>query len=208
MRPDVLLWTLVGFAVGAIPFAVLLARWFAGVDIVAASATQFGDGNPGGVNAWRAGGWRIGAPAIALEFLKGAIPVGAARYVGGVDGWALAPVALAPIVGHAFTPFLRGRGGKALAVTFGVWCGLTLYEAPLVLGLGMTIFYLLFTPDAWAAMLAMLGLGAYLLIRDAGAVLFVIWLGNLVILVWKHRRALREPLRLAPRLMKLLGQAR
>lgn len=196
------IWVLIGFISGAIPFSALLARRFAQQDI-----RRVGDGNPGAANAWRAGGWRVGVLALVLDFLKGALPVGIPLFLVGVDGWALVPVALAPVVGHAFSPFLRGRGGKAIAVTFGIWCGLTLYEAPSVLGVCMILSYLTQTVDAWGAILAMLGLGAYLLVRQAGAALLVIWSGNLAILIWKHRRALREPIRLNRRLLKLLGQA-
>lgn len=197
-----LLWILFAFLSGAIPFSAILTRRFARTDI-----RQIGDGNPGAANAWRAGGTRVGILAVVLDFLKGALPVAAARYLGGVKGWELIPLALAPILGHAFSPFLRGRGGKAIAVTFGIWCGLTLYEAPLVLGLLMILFYFVQKVDAWGAILAMLGLGAYLIVRQADAVLLVVWLGNFVLLVWKHRHALRQPLQLSPRLLKLLDQA-
>ena len=202
MGTNTLIWAFIGFVSGAIPFSVLLARRFAQQDI-----RRVGDGNPGAANAWRAGGWRVGVLALVLDFLKGALPVGLARFLVGVDGWALVPVGLAPVVGHAFSPFLRGRGGKAIATTFGIWCGLTLYEAPSVLGVCMILSYFAQTVDAWGAILAMLGLGVYLLARQAGAVLLVIWSGNLAILVWKHRRALREPIRLSPWLLKLLRQA-
>jgi hypothetical protein len=83
---------------------------------------------------------------------------------------------------------------------------LTLYEAPLVLGLLMILFYFAQTVDAWGAILAMLGLGVYLVARGADTVLLTIWLGNLLILVRKHRRELREPVRLSPRVLKLLRQ--
>lgn len=196
-----LFWTAAGFLCGAVPFSVLLARLTTGADI-----RRVGDGNPGAANAWRAGGWRVGAPALLLDFLKGALPVGAARYLGGVDGWELVPIALAPVFGHAFSPFLKGHGGKALAVTFGIWCGLTCYEAPLVLGLFMVLFYSAQTADAWGAVLAMLALGAYLVTRQADSVLLAVWLGNLAVLIWKHRRALCQPIRLRPRVLRLFSQ--
>lgn len=199
MNMSTWIWAWVGFLCGAIPFSVLLARRFAHIELA-----QIGDGNPGAANAWRAGGWRIGVPAMGLDFLKGALPVVLARYGGEINDGALVPVALAPVVGHAFSPFLRGRGGKALAVTFGIWCGLTLYEAPLVLGLGMTLFYFAQTVDAWGAILGMLGLGLYLLWRQAEIYLLLVWLGNLALLLWKHRLALRQPMRLNPRLARFL----
>lgn len=197
----IVVWTLVGFVAGAIPFSALLTRRFARAEI-----SGIGDGNPGAANAWRAGGWRVGTLALALDFLKGALPVILARAVGGVNGWALVPVALAPVIGHAFSPFLRGRGGKALSVTFGIWCGLTLYEAPLMLGSFMLLFLLLQTVDAWSVILGMLGLGAYLVARQAESFLLAVWLGNLIILVWKHRRALRQPMHFSPHTLKLFGQ--
>jgi glycerol-3-phosphate acyltransferase PlsY len=196
----ILICIFLAFLSGSIPFSVLLARYMVGADL-----GQIGDGNPGAANAWRAGGTRVGMLAVVLDFLKGALPVAATRYLGGVNSWELVPVALAPVLGHAFSPFLGGRGGKALAVTFGIWCGLTLYEAPLVLGLCMILFYFAQTVDAWAAILAILGLGVYLVIRQADAVLLTIWLGNFVILVWKHRHALHEPLRLNPRRIPRFG---
>ncbi|WP_217598088.1 glycerol-3-phosphate acyltransferase, partial [Cohnella sp. GbtcB17] len=36
---------------------------------------------------------------------------------------------LLPVLGHAFSPFLRGRGGIAIATTFGVWCALSFVGA-------------------------------------------------------------------------------
>lgn len=196
-----LFWIMLGFFCGAISFSALLAQRFVGADL-----SRVGDGNPGAANAWRAGGWRVGAFALVLDFLKGALPVGVARLAFGMNGFELAPIGLAPVLGHAFSPFLRGRGGKALAVTFGSWCGLTLYEAPLVLGFFMVLLYFAQSVDAWGAILAMLGLGAYLLTRQAESFLLAIWLGNFIILLWKHRAALRQPIRLSPRLLKLLGQ--
>ncbi len=196
-----LLWTILGFVTGSIPFSALLTRRFVGTDIA-----RVGDGNPGAANAWRVGGWRVGAPAVVLDFLKGALPVGIANYLVGITSWNLIPIALAPVLGHTFSPFLRGRGGKAIAVTFGVWCGLTLYEVPVVLGLCMIFFYFVQTVDAWGVILAMFGLVGYLVVRQADASLLAIWLCNFLILVWKHLPALRQPIRLRPRLLKLLGQ--
>ena len=146
-----LLWTVVGFLLGAMPFSYWLGRLILHTDI-----RNYGDGNPGAVNAWRAGGWRVGLPAMLLDYLKAAIPTGMAHLVFLVSGWGLLPVALAPVLGHAFSPFLGFRGGKALATTFGVWTGLTLWEGPTLLGACLGLFYLLQKEDAWATILGML----------------------------------------------------
>lgn len=187
MQPIQLLsWSMLGFGLGAIPFSVMLPIWVAGND-----PRRYGDGNPGAFNAWRAAGWRVGVLAILLDFTKGALPVGLAVHVFGASGPAAIPVALAPIAGHAFSPLLRFRGGKALAVTFGSWAGLTLGEAALVLGLLFTVCYLAVRPEAWAVISGLIGLLLYLLIRQASAILVAVWAGNLALLIWTHRSQLQ-----------------
>lgn len=196
----VALWTAAGLFLGSIPFSVLLGRCFAQADI-----REYGDHNPGAFNAGRAAGWRVGLAAVLLDGLKGCVPVGTAGVWCGVSGWGILPVALAPILGHAFSPFLRFRGGKAVAVTFGVWTGLTLGEAPLALGVFLGLFTAVQCSDAWTVVLAMLGLLAHLLLRGAGGPVLAVWVGNLAILAWKQGAGLREPIRPRPWLVRLVS---
>lgn len=199
----VLLWTAIAFLAGSLPFSVWLPRL-----VLRADVRHFGDGNPGGANAWRAGGWRVGLPALLLDYLKGAVPVSLAHYVVGLTGWMLVPVALAPILGHAFSPFLSFRGGKALAVTFGVWTGLILGAGPLILGLFFALFYLVQSNDGWAAMLGTVAFLGFLLVQGVGLPLLFTWGGNTLVLAWKHRRELRQPVRPRPWVGKLFGRLR
>jgi glycerol-3-phosphate acyltransferase PlsY len=196
---DTLIWLAAGLLLGAMPFSFWLGRLLLQTDI-----RRYGDGNPGAANAWQAGGWQVGLPALLLDYLKGLIPVGLAYFIFGVSGWGLVAVALGPILGHAFSPFLRGQGGKALAVTFGVWTGLTLGEGPLILGLFMGLFLLVQREDAWAVILGMAGFLVYLLLRQADPFILLIWLGNMLILIWKHRQNLRQGIRLRPRTLNWL----
>jgi glycerol-3-phosphate acyltransferase PlsY len=199
----VLVWTGVAFLLGSIPFSYLLGRLAIHTDI-----RHYGDGNPGAINAWRAGGWRVGIPALLLDFLKAALPIGAARVLLGISDWGLVPVAIAPVAGHAFSPFLRLQGGKALAATFGTWTALTLAEGPTALGGTLGFCYLLQTSDAWAVVLGMLGFLGFLLLRGANPEILIIWGGHFLLLSWKHRRELRERPRPRPFLKRLLGRQR
>jgi glycerol-3-phosphate acyltransferase PlsY len=193
------LWTGVGFLLGAMPFSYWLGRLFLHADIRA-----YGDGNPGAANAWRAGKWQVGLPALLLDYLKGAVPVILAQGQADVSGWALLPVALAPVLGHAFSPFLRFKGGKAVAATFGIWTGLTLWEGPVALGLSLGFFHRFQVIDAWTVMMGMSGLFGYLLLRGMASYLLVIWAGNMLILVWKHRAELHQRPQLRPWVRHLL----
>ena len=197
----VVFWTAAGFALGSVPFSYWLGRLALRRDI-----RQYGDGNPGAANAWRAGTWRLGVPAVLLDYLKGVLPVVLAHHGSGLTGWDLVPVALAPVLGHAFSPFLNLRGGKAVAATFGVWTGLTLWEGPTVLGLSVGLFRGLQMVDGWTVMLGMAAMLCYLLWRQVTPPLLAVWCGNMGILAWKHREELRKPPRLRPWLLRLLGR--
>ncbi len=190
---DTLFWMAVGFLSGSIPFSVWLGRLLLRADI-----RRYGDGNPGAANAWRAGGWPMGLLVGLLDYLKGGVPVGLAHFRWGIGGPDLATIALCPVLGHAFSPFLRFRGGKAIAVTFGIWTGLTLGEVPIILGALLGIGFLTLATDAYSVMLSMVGVLAHLLLRGHPPLLIAVWIGNILVLVWKHRADLRQKPRLRP----------
>ena len=103
----------VNFLLGSVPWAVMVGRVLRGVDI-----TIYGDHNPGTYNALRAGGLRLAAPAMILEFAKGFVAGQLAKGMLAANpataSWVWAVAVAAPVAGHGFTPFLRFRGGKAL----------------------------------------------------------------------------------------------
>jgi len=184
---NILLWSLFGFFMGSIPFSLIIGKLVAGRDI-----RTVGDGNPGGANAIKAGGLKAGIPAILLDIAKGFIPVYLAQRAG-LTAWSLVPVALAPVLGHAFSPFLHFRGGKALAATGGVWVALIgLWAFPLYATLALPLT-LLQTEDAWSACSGMLALLGYaFFFGDPWLVTFAAL--NASVIFWTHRRELtRRP---------------
>lgn len=82
-----------------------------------------GSHNPGATNVLRLGGRKLGALTLLLDALKGAVPVLVARQVH-MDYAAAA--ALGAFLGHLFPVWLGFRGGKGVAVAFGVAFGLSL----------------------------------------------------------------------------------
>ncbi len=190
----IVLFSLLGLALGSLPFSVWVGRIAARDDI-----RRHGDGNPGATNAWRAGGWRIGLLALVLDVAKGAAPVALARAVGGLWGWGLLPVAMAPLLGHAFSPWLGFRGGKAVASTFGVWSALTYWEVPTVLGLSFALVRTAQAVDAWTVVLSFPIAAAYLVLRRSEPWFLAALGANLALLVWTHRRELCVPPRWRPR---------
>ena len=176
-------WVLIGFLCGMLPFSSWVARVALHTDL-----RTVGDGNPGATNVWKAGGRTWAVLAVLLDGFKAAIPVGLAYSMDHVRGWELVIVALAPLLGHVFSPLLRFRGGKGLASTFGVWLGLTLWLGPVVFGLSLFITRKLLRSDRAAVVAGLLVLAAILWILERDFVLLTICLLNAALLGWSYAR--------------------
>ena len=195
---EMLLWVAIGFLAGALPFSVWIGRVALQQDI-----TQYGDANPGATNVLRAGGRGWAALALLLDTLKATLPIALAYYAVGIVDWRLAPIALAPAYGHAFSPFLRFHGGKAMATTLGMWIALTLWSVPTIGGFSLLAFSLLVGANGWAVLFANLVILAYLLItphaldflqlQPATPILLAVWAGNVALLLYRHRADLATP---------------
>lgn len=81
------------------------------------------DGNPGAFNVYKHFGIALGTLCLALDVLKGAIPVFLASLFMPHDTILFSLVMAAPVLGHALGIFNRFRGGKCIAVSFGVTAG-------------------------------------------------------------------------------------
>lgn len=144
-------WPLVGcfvaaFVVGSLPFGVWVAKRY-GIDI-----TKEGSGNPGATNVWRSCGWKPGLLVFLLDVLKGIAPVIAVRFV--VQDqliWFL--VGLAAVAGHSLSPFLGFKGGKGVSTTLGAVLG----SAPLVAGLGFSLFLIILAITRYVSLSSILG---------------------------------------------------
>ena len=120
-----------GYLSGSILYSYLIPRWFCHLDITKLSD----DGNPGAANAVKCAGWRVGLVCVVLDILKGFFPVFIAMHHLDFTSWWFTPVISAPVFGHAFSPFWKGKGGKLslfpLACCWGffpgtMWCSLWL----------------------------------------------------------------------------------
>lgn len=186
---EVILWIGLSFLSGALPFAVWLGR-LKGKDVRAV-----GDQNPGAINAFRAGGKWIGLAVLLLDISKAAAPIGLAYYEFGWRGAKMIPIAIAPMLGHAYSPFLGFKGGKAIATALGVWIGLTLWKVPFVAVPSLTLFYLWLRNSGWSLLFTLGVVGIYLGLFLPDRVFFTVLVLQTALLMWKHRQDLRQPLR-------------
>lgn len=194
------LWVSFAFLSGAIPFSLIIGQLALNTDI-----RTHGDHNPGATNVLRAGGWQLGGLALLLDMTKGALPVGLAWYLGQLHGWPLSLVALAPILGHAYSPFLGFKGGKAIATTSGIWIGMLLLEGLVVPIALLLLCYALIEKDGWAVTLTMLAFGCYLLLTGKSLPILGLWAANFLLILWKHRADLGQYPTVRNWLRKIIG---
>lgn len=140
-----MLWILSGiigsYLIGSIPTGYIFGRALKGIDI-----RNHGSGNIGATNALRVLGKRTGICVLALDILKGFLPV---MIFGAIimektafsAEQSLLPLALAAICGHIWTVFLNFNGGKGIATTLGALIGLA-FKIP---GLNNVLALLLLT---------------------------------------------------------------
>lgn len=135
-----------GYFLGAIPFAVLIARRF-GVDIF-----KEGSGNPGATNVKRvlaakfgAQGKRAGNICFLLDAIKGYVAAGWPQWFlqdqPHMMDFAVTGL-LAAILGHSFSVFIKFRGGKGVATTIGGLLALTPYTILCGVAVWVGVFYL------------------------------------------------------------------
>jgi glycerol-3-phosphate acyltransferase PlsY len=111
MNPAVAL--LVGYLLGSVDFAVLVAR-SRGVDIY-----RVGSGNPGAANVARTLGRRYAALVMVGDAAKGVVAAALGEWIGRGEVWAYA-AGFAAVVGHCYPLWHRFRGGKGVATAVGV----------------------------------------------------------------------------------------
>jgi glycerol-3-phosphate acyltransferase PlsY len=177
------------YLVGSLSFAVIVSRAMGLAD-----PRSYGSGNPGATNVLRSGNRAAALLTLALDALKGYVPVAAAVLMAERFGWGDATVALvglAAFVGHLWPVFFRFHGGKGVATAAGV-----LFAFNWQLGLftlvswGLIAFFFRYASLA-SLVAAVFAPFFQLLIWGADAFLVAI-LVMCALLVWRHQGNIRK----------------
>ena len=115
--PQLLLWALIGYGLGSIPFGMVVARVMR-----LGNLRDIGSGNIGATNVLRTGSKAAAALTLLLDGAKGVVAVLLARAFAAEGAVQIA--ALAVLLGHCFPVWLGFRGGKGMATFLGVWLAL------------------------------------------------------------------------------------
>lgn len=179
-----LLAAVASYFLGAIPTAAWLAR-ARGIDI-----RSVGSGNSGATNAMRALGKGPALGVAIFDIVKGALAVGLASWL--LPGSVWIPICgLLVVIGHNFSVFLGGKGGKGVATSFGTL--VVLLPSVALFAILVAVFMMWLTRFVSAG--SILGGAVAILmpwwLRWAGAE-FPVWHGVAcgllgALLIWQHR---------------------
>ena len=172
------LWAVAGYALGSIPFGMVLAK-----ALNLGNLREIGSGNIGATNVLRTGHKGAAAATLLLDGAKGAVAVLLARALAGEDAAQLA--GLAAFLGHCYPVWLGFRGGKGVATFLGLMLALAW-----PVGLACCL--------SWLAGAALTRISSFAAIRAAAlSTIWALLLGHgpisalamilTVIVFWRHR---------------------
>jgi acyl phosphate:glycerol-3-phosphate acyltransferase len=181
-----LLAVVLAYLIGSLSFAVIVSHVMGLAD-----PRSYGSGNPGATNVLRSGSRKAAILTLALDALKGYLPVLAVLVFGprlglgdNVEGTAAA-VGLAAFLGHLWPVFFRFQGGKGVATAAGVLMAFNPLLGAATLASWLLIAFF-FRYSSLASIVAAVFAPFYqLLIWDAGWTAAAIAVMSLL-LVWKH----------------------
>jgi len=112
---------IVAYLLGGVPFGLIFARIFGGVDI-----QKEGSGSIGATNVLRVLkqtnpkiAKKVAVLTVVFDALKGMLPILIAKFLG-ISPSVLWAMAVLSVIGHCYSPFLKFEGGKGIATGAGV----------------------------------------------------------------------------------------
>lgn len=136
----IIITIVISFLFGSIPTGYLITKKICGIDI-----RTKGSGNIGSTNVKRIVGTKISIVTQTIDVLKGVMPVLLGIYLSGIiklpvsTNTYLSVIAIATILGHDYTPFLKFKGGKGVNTTLGVF----IFIAPIPTLTALTVYFIL-----------------------------------------------------------------
>lgn len=174
-----ILFLILTYIIGSIPFAYIVAKVFKGIDI-----RKVGSGNPGATNVYRVSK-PLGLLAFLCDTLKGFVPVFIAAKMSPSSDLFVIAVIFAVILGHMFTIFLNFKGGKGVATG----CGAFLAINPLATLTCLLVFAIVLAISRYVSLssiCAAVMLPVSLFIFSAPNIILVFSMAIAIIVIIKH----------------------
>ena len=178
-------WMFVSYFIGSLPTGYLVARIFRGVDI-----RTVGSGSIGATNVRRLMGQGWAVFVTLVDMLKGALALLLTVESASSDPWLLSLSALAAVLGHNYPVWLRFRGGKGVATTYGTMFFIWPYNSFAIVLMSGALWYAVMTSTRYvslASMVSLLALPAFFWMLDAPLPFILLALLLALLAIFRHR---------------------
>lgn len=173
------------YLIGSVPFAIVASRLFGLAD-----PRKYGSGNPGATNVLRSGNKWAALVTLVGDCAKGWFAVWLALMLG-FGPVAAALAGLAAFLGHVFSLFLGGKGGKGVATALGVLAGIHggLALVALLVWAGVA-FATRYSSAAALAAAAVTPVAGLVLVGHPAVVAILIVIA--AVLIWRHAENIKR----------------
>jgi glycerol-3-phosphate acyltransferase PlsY len=144
---------IVSYFIGSVPTGYLTVRLLRGADI-----RTVGSGSTGATNVRRVLGKKWAVFVTVVDMLKGAFALLSTAAAQGVAPWLLALSGFAAVMGHNYPVWLKFRGGKGVATTYGVMFFLWPYESFAMTLLSGAVWYAAMTSTRYVSLASLISL--------------------------------------------------
>ena len=178
-------WMFVSYLIGFLSTGYLVARIFRGVDI-----RTVGSGSIGATNVRRLMGQGWAVFVTLVDMLKGALALLLTVESASSDPWLLSLSALAAVLGHNYPVWLRFRGGKGVATTYGTMFFIWPYNSFAIVLMSGALWYAVMTSTRYvslASMVSLLALPAFFWMLDAPLPFILLALLLALLAMFRHR---------------------
>ena len=178
---DYLIFIVISYLLGSIPFGLLLTKLFLKKDI-----RKIGSGNIGATNVLRSGNKLIGYITLLLDIFKAIIPVLFIKF--NYPDFVYIS-ALSVFLGHVFPIWLKFKGGKGVATYVGILFSLNLIYG-LVFGITWILIFLIYRYSSLSSLIGSLSITIYLLFTNENEIIFF---GIMFVLIfYTHRENIKR----------------
>jgi glycerol-3-phosphate acyltransferase PlsY len=172
----------VAYLVGGIPFGLIVVKLKSGSDV-----RESGSGNIGATNVLRTSGRGAGILTLLLDAAKGLFAVWLADTLTHGDILWMSFAALAVLLGHVFSPYLKFTGGKGVASFLGAFGYLT--PAPVLIVTLIFILVVVMTRHLSLGSIsgaALFPFACFIILHPEWPVL-VAAVGAALLILWRHK---------------------
>lgn len=184
-----ILFIFLAYLAGSIPSGVWYSKYVHKIDV-----RELGSGNSGGTNIGRNFGAVAAILVIAVDVLKGWLPILLAKHFFPTLDWAIMLTGIASIIGHAYPLWASFRGGKVVATSVGVllgfWFNIALVQVAL---LALLVF--LTSMVSLSAILSYSLIAIYILIAAPSNIYGVGFIFIALFMMYRHRANIQRILK-------------